>query len=81
MLGASLAKPHPNQILHLPNYSVGLFPGLWLGRKPLSNGERGILGQGEPKSLNKFQNRRFSIYDPMQQQLSAVKLQNDMGQI
>lgn len=56
MLGASVAKPHPNQIPHLPNYSVGLFPGLWLGRKPLSNGERGILSQQEPKSLNKFQN-------------------------
>lgn len=54
MLGASLAKPHPNQIPHLPNYSVGLFPGLWLGRKPLSNGEHGILGQHEPKSLNTF---------------------------
>lgn len=80
MLGASLAKPHPNQIPHLLNYSVGLFPGLWLGRKPLSNGEHGTVSQHEPRSLNKFQKTEdFSTYDPMQQQVSPLKLQNDVG--
>lgn len=56
MLGASLVNPHPNQILHLLNYSVCLFPGLWLGRMSLSNREHGILSQHETKSLNQFQN-------------------------
>lgn len=79
--GASLAKPHPHQILHFRNYSVGLFPGLWLGRKPLSNGEHGILSQQEPNSLNKFPNMEDFPFMIQCSQLLPVKLQNAMGQI
>lgn len=74
--GASLAKSHPHQILHLHNYSVGLFPGLWLGRKPLSNGEHGILSQQEPDSLNKFPNMEDFPFVIQCNQLSSVKLQS-----